>query len=58
MDKKVMTIQQFCDQLTVLCHEGYAQSKIKVESGMKIKDVTGIEIIGKKYDIAVIKSEE
>lgn len=56
--KEVMTIQQLCDQLTSLCHEGHAQAQIKIVSGFEVKNVTGIEFIGKEHEVAVIKSEE
>lgn len=57
MIEKGCTIQEFCDHLTVLCHEGHAQAKLKIVSGFEVKNVTGIEFIGKEHDVAMITSE-
>lgn len=50
-----MKIQQLCDELTMLCHNGYAQADVKFVSGTLIKNVAGIEMIGD--DTALISSE-
>ena len=51
-----MKIQQLCDELTMLCHNGHAQADIKFISGDVIKNVGGIEMIGD--DAALIVSED
>lgn len=50
-----MKIQQLCDELTMLCHNGHAQADVKLVSGDVIKNVGGIEMIGE--DAALIVSE-
>lgn len=49
-----MTIQELSDKLTILCHEGYAQATVKHISGEFVKNITGIELVGK--DIALLTS--
>lgn len=51
-----MTIQEACDDLTILCHKGLAQATLKHVSGEIVKDVGGIEMIGD--DVALLVSEE
>ena len=50
-----MKIQQLCDELTMLCHNGHAQADIKFVSGALIKNVAGIEMSGD--NTALIVSE-
>jgi arginine repressor len=50
-----MKIQQLCDELTMLCHNGHAQADVKFVSGTLIKNVAGIEMIGD--DTVLIVSE-
>ena len=41
-----MTVQELCDKLTTLCHEGYAQAEVKHISGELVKTVNGVEKVG------------
>ncbi len=54
-DKKPLTVQDLCDQLTILCHNGHAQAEVKHCSGFEIKAVSGIVMIGDT--IAMITSK-
>lgn len=38
-----MTIQQACDRLTELCHQGLAQAKLMYINGTLVKEVGGFE---------------
>ena len=49
-------IQKLCDELTVLCHYGYAQAKVKFVSGYEVKNVKNVKMIAE--DMALITSEE
>lgn len=51
-----MTVQELCDKLTILCHEGYAQADVKHISGELVKTVNGVEKVGE--DSVVIISTE
>lgn len=53
-----MTVQQLCDRLTELCHEGCAQYEILHTSGMEIKKVTRVEEVGKTVLITSWKDPE
>ena len=54
--KQTMTVQELCDKLTVLCHEGYAQAQVRHVTGYEVKTVTDVEMIGD--EIALITSRE
>ena len=54
--KNIMTVQQLCDELTILCHNGYAQAEVRHVTGYEVKSITGVEMIGD--EIAVITSKE
>jgi hypothetical protein len=41
-----MTVQELCDKLTTLCHEGYAQAKVSHTVGFVIKDISNVIRIG------------
>lgn len=41
-----MTVQELCDKLTTLCHEGYAQAEVKHISGELVKTVNSVEKVG------------
>ena len=41
-----MTVQQLCDELTILCHNGHARAEVKHVSGELIKSITGVSLIG------------
>jgi hypothetical protein len=53
-----LTVQELCDLLTALCHEGHAQAKVKYISGYELKDVTDIKLCGKEFDVAIIEGGE
>ena len=53
-----MTVQQLCDRLTELCHEGCAQYEVLHTSGMEIKNVTRVEEVGKTILITSWKNPE
>ena len=54
--KNIMTVQQLCDELTILCHNGYAQAEVRHVTGYEVKSITGVEMIGD--EIALITSKE
>lgn len=54
--KQTMTVQELCDKLTVLCHEGHAQAQVRHVTGYEVKDVRDVEMIGD--EIALITSKE
>ena len=43
---KKLTVQQLCDKLTELCHEGLAQYEVLHICGLEIKNITELEVIG------------
>ena len=52
-----MTVQELCDELTILSYQhGLAQATVKHISGELVKSVNGVEPIGD--DIVMITSEE
>lgn len=51
-----MTVQELCDELTILAHSGYAQAQVKHISGELVKNVAKIEMVGE--EIVLIRSEE
>ena len=53
---KKMTVQQLCDELTLLCHNGYAQAQVRHVTGYEVKAITGVEMCGD--EIALITSRE
>ena len=54
--KQSMTVQKLCDRLTVLCHEGHAQTQVRHVTGYEVKAITDVEMVGDK--IALITSRE
>lgn len=50
-----MTIQQACDKLTELCHQGHAQAKLMFISGAVVKGVENFEMLGE--DTALVRSQ-
>jgi hypothetical protein len=54
--KQNMTVQQLCDELTTLCHEGHAQAEVRHVTGYEVKAITGVEMVGD--EIALITSRE
>lgn len=54
--KQKMTVQELCDKLTVLCHEGYAQAQVRHVTGYEVKAITDVEMVGD--EIALITSRE
>lgn len=40
-----LTVQQLCDELTMLCHNGHAQADIKIISDNYVKDVKSICLV-------------
>lgn len=50
-----MTIQQACDKLTELCHQGYAQARLMFISGSDVKEVENFEMLGD--DTALVRSQ-
>ncbi len=54
--KQKMTVQQLCDELTILCHAGYAQAQVRHVTGYEVKAITGVEMVGD--EIALITSRE
>lgn len=52
--KKGLTVQELCDRLTVLSHNGHAQAVVRHVTGDLVKAVTGVEMVGD--EIALITS--
>ena len=50
-----MTIQQACDRLTELCHQGHAQSRLLLIGGYEIKEVNEFEKLD--ADTVLVRSE-
>lgn len=50
-----MTIQEACDKLTELCHQGHAQARLMFISGVDVKEVGAFEMLGD--DTAIISSK-
>lgn len=44
--KKGLTVQELCDKLTVLCHNGHAQAIVRHSAGLEVLPVTDISMIG------------
>ena len=55
---KAMTVQDLCDRLTVLCHDGYAQAIVRHCSGFEIKEVSGVKMIGDTIAMITSKGQE
>ena len=53
-DSKGLTVQELCDRLTVLSHNGHAQAVVRHVTGDLVKAVTGVEMVGD--EIALITS--
>ena len=52
-----MTVQELCDELTILCHQhGMAQATVKHISGELVKTIKGAEPLGD--DCVILTSEE
>ena len=51
-----MTVQELCDKLTILCHEGYAQAMVVHVSKGDVIGVADVEMIGDEW--ALIRSIE
>lgn len=43
---KGMTVQELCDKLTVLCHNGHAQATVRHCVGFEIKEIGDVVMIG------------
>ena len=50
-----MTIQQACDKLTELCHQGHAQARLMFISGADVKEVDNFEMLGD--DTTLVRSK-
>ena len=50
-----MTIQEACDKLTELCHQGHAQARLMFISGYDVKEVENFEMLGD--DTALVRSQ-
>lgn len=51
---KGLTVQELCDKLTVLCHNGHAQAIVRHSAGLEVLPVTDISMIGDA--IALLRS--
>lgn len=52
-----MTVQELCDELTFLCHEGYAQAKVVATDDGLVVDVKGVEKISTE-SVQIVKGFE
>jgi uncharacterized protein YuzE len=50
-----MTIQEACDKLTELCHQGHAQATLMFISGADVKEVENFEMLGD--DTVLVRSK-
>ena len=55
--KKEMTVQDLCDKLTVLCHDGHAQAVVRHCVGFEVKPITGVVMIGDAIAMLTSKGE-
>lgn len=55
---KAMTVQDLCDRLTVLCHDGYAQATVRHCVGFEVKEITNVVMIGDKIAMITSKGQE
>lgn len=53
-EKKGLTVQELCDRLTVLSHDGHAQAVVRHVTGDLVKAVTSVEMVSD--DIVLITS--
>ena len=53
---KELTVQELCDRLTVLSHDGHAQAVVRHVTGDLVKAVTGVDMVGD--EIALLTSRE
>lgn len=50
-----MKIQEACDRLTELCHQGHAQARLMFISGADVKEVENFEMLGD--DTVLVRSQ-
>lgn len=46
LETKGLTVQELCDKLTSLCHNGHAQAMVKHSAGFEILEVSDVVMIG------------
>ena len=54
---KSLTVQELCDKLTVLCHNGHAQAVVRHCVGFEVKPITGVVMIGDTIAMITSKGE-
>ena len=52
--KKGLTVQELCDKLTVLSHNGHAQAIVRHVTGDLVRPITDVEMVGD--EIALLTS--
>lgn len=52
--QKGLTVQELCDKLTALCHDGHAQAVVRHCAGLEVLPITDITMIGDA--IALLRS--
>jgi hypothetical protein len=52
-----LTVQELCDKLTVLCHNGHAQAVVRHAVGFEIKEIKDVVMIGDAIAMLTSKGE-
>ncbi len=55
--KKGLTVQELCDRLTVLSHDGHAQAVVRHVTGDLVKAVTGVDMVGDEIALLTSRGE-
>ena len=55
---KGLTVQELCDRLTVLSHNGHAQAVVRHVTGDLVKAVTGVEMVGDEIALITSRGEQ
>lgn len=55
--KKGLTVQELCDRLTVLSHNGHAQAVVRHVTGDLVKAVTEVEMVGDEIALLTSRGE-
>ena len=56
-ETKGLTVQELCDKLTLLCHNGYAQATVRHAVGFEIREISGVVMIGDYIAMLTSKGE-
>ena len=56
-EKRGLTVQELCDKLTNLCHEGHAKAIVRHCVDFSIRDVGNVGMIGEETAMISSKGE-